>query len=81
MDYVQGSARVYLPSGFNLDSHYADNGATMIKSNQHRIGKHPFQAYLTDAEKKIVDKAKAKAKAGSSRELIVGLSQDFLAKP
>ena len=54
---------------------------SMVKSNQHRIGKNPFQAYLTDAEKAMIEKAKKKGNVKTNRELIVWLSLHYLANP
>lgn len=53
----------------------------MNKSNQHRIGKHAFQAYLTAEQKAVTDKAKKKAGVKTNRELILALSSDFISKP
>ena len=54
---------------------------TIKDSNAHRKGKHQFNAYLTEHEKALVDKAKAKGKVKTDRELIVGLSERFLVQP
>tara|TARA_R110000851_G_scaffold133381_3_gene268201 strand:+ start:8526 stop:8702 length:177 start_codon:yes stop_codon:yes gene_type:complete len=56
-------------------------GGFMNKTNQHRVGKHPFQAYLTDEEKAVTDKAKEKAGVRTNRELILALSGAFISKP
>lgn len=52
----------------------------MNKTNNHRIGKHAFQAYLTDSERTIIEIAKGKAGVKTNRELILALSRDFIAK-
>ena len=53
----------------------------MNKTNQHRVGKHAMQCYLTSSELDLVNKAKVKAKVKTNRELILALSSEFLAKP
>jgi hypothetical protein len=53
-------------------------GGFMNKTNQHREGKFPFQAYLIPAEQGVIDKAKQELGVRTNRELIVRLSQDYL---
>ena len=50
----------------------------MKKTNQHREGKFPFQAYLIPAEQDVIDKAKRELGVKTNRQLIVRLSQDYL---
>ena len=53
----------------------------MNKTNQHRIGKYPFQAYITEEEKKIVDAARDRIGVQTNRELLLALSRNFIANP
>lgn len=53
----------------------------MKKTNQHREGKFPFQAYLIPAEQDLIDKAKHLIGVKTNRELIVALSRNFIANP
>ena len=50
----------------------------MKKTNAHREGKFPFQAYLIPTENDIVHKVKQELGVKTNRELIVRLSRDYL---
>lgn len=51
------------------------NTSNMVKSNQHRIGKHAFQIYLTDYEKETVENARKKLGVSTNRELLLRLCE------